>query len=131
MPPVHPTAPHLPLSPAGYTHLLKTDDDCYVRIDQVLSALRQPVVLSPSAMAAEQGGQPRTPQPSAVRPRRLPAMHAQLLEMMGRDDGRDVLYTDGIQLYNATTLVRTAGTAAGAGAWQGWGCGGGGGGGRN
>lgn len=85
--------------PAGYTHVLKVDDDVYLRIDQALLALRAPA-------GADQSAPPR--------PRALPATRQQLAEEVARMGGGTVLHSDGIQLYNATLLVKHAGDAAGA-----------------
>jgi hypothetical protein len=82
------------LVPAGYTHVLKTDDDSYVRVSKVLDALRFDA---------------STP-PGTIR-RRLPGLHQALLQQMARDGSP--LHTDGISLWNASQLVASAGAMAG------------------
>ena len=73
--------PSLP-RPPGYTHVLKVDDDVYLRIGRVLRALRSP----PGADLA-----------APPSPRALPATHQQLQAEMARQPG-SVLHTDGIQV---------------------------------
>ncbi|KAI3437810.1 hypothetical protein D9Q98_000257 [Chlorella vulgaris] len=79
--------------PAGYTHVLKTDDDSYVRVSKVLEALRFDA---------------STP-PGTIR-RRLPGLHQALLLQTARDGSP--LHTDGISLWNASQLVASAGAMA-------------------
>ncbi|EFN55980.1 hypothetical protein CHLNCDRAFT_145336 [Chlorella variabilis] len=88
--------------PAVYTHVLKTDDDCYIRIGNVMEAL---VDDAPEQHASA------TAAPGAHGPRRLPALNRALREQMARDGSP--LHSDGISLYNATRLVASAGSAAG------------------
>ena len=109
--------PALPCT--GYTHVLKTDDDCYVRMPKVLEALQTPPpeaasaaehLLAGGAAAAAGGAAPR-----------LTPVRQGLREWMARDGGHP-LHTDGINVYNATELVASAGaggTAGGPG--LGWG----------
>ena len=86
------------VSPAGYTHILKTDDDCYVRLPEILVALHSP---APTAAAAVAG----TPRASLAA-----AVQQQLWKWMG--DGMP-LHSDGIQVFNTTLAVEQAGTTAG------------------
>lgn len=124
---------------AGYTHLLKVDDDTYVRIDRVLRAVAdplddagQPVLQWEMEHAAGVGGTLAAAQAAgaaaaahgpaggvgsvgalltAASAGGLPATRQQLLEFAGRA-GRP-MHTDGILLYNMTEAVQSAGAAAG------------------
>ncbi|KAL4451696.1 hypothetical protein ABPG75_007358 [Micractinium tetrahymenae] len=91
--------------PAGYTHLLKVDDDTYVRIDRVLGALRDPL----DEAGGSEGG--AWALPAHRGDGTLPAMRQQLLEHAGRTG--EPMHTDGIQLYNLTEVVAAAGAATG------------------
>ncbi|PRW57106.1 Phosphatidylserine synthase 2 isoform A [Chlorella sorokiniana] len=95
--------------PAGYTHVMKTDDDCYVRISKVVEALSDPPQ-EPPAGTLTLGGAPKLPL-GLHRRHLLPATLAQLRDMAGRDGSP--LHTDGMQLVNMTKLVRQLGAAAG------------------
>ena len=83
--------------PAGYTHILKTD--CYVRLPEILAALRSPSALAAAAAVA---GTPHASLAAAVQ--------QQLWKWMG--DGIP-LHSDGIQVFNTTLAVEQAGTTAG------------------
>jgi hypothetical protein len=78
---------------AGFTHILKTDDDCYLRPALLLEALHGPAPGQPV------GGH-------------LPGLRRALREQTARSGSP--LHSDGIMLYNASRLVSTAGAAAGA-----------------
>lgn len=116
------------LHPAGYTHVLKTDDDCYVRIPKILEALQTPPE-EPSASALPPqhlmaGGAAAASGDGAAAPR-LTGVRQGLREWMARDGGHP-LHTDGINVYNATALVASAsaGGTAGGLSWAGLGWGG-------
>lgn len=122
---------------AGYTHLLKVDDDTYVRIDRVLRALRdpldeagQPVLQREMQQAPGMGGTMAaaraaglaassgtnvssggTALPVAGGDGRLPATRQQLLDQASKTG--TPMHTDGILLYNMTELVEAAGRKAG------------------
>lgn len=96
--------------------MLKTDDDCYVRMPKILAALQSPPESAPAAglppphmltgggAAAASGAGPQ-----------LTAVRQGLQEWMARDGGHP-LHTDGLNVYNATGLVKSAsagGTAGG------------------
>ena len=83
--------------PAGYTHILKTD--CYVRLPEILAALRSPSALAAAAAVA---GTPHASLAAAVQ--------QQLWKWMG--DGIP-LHSDGIQVFNTTLAVEQAGSTAG------------------
>ena len=113
---------------AGYTHVLKTDDDCFVRVCHVLAALHEatPAAARAAAAAGGGGGEPgshgATPDGGAAGASHPPPppLQAKVAEW-ARRQGKP-LHSDGMVMYNAEDMVRRAGLLAGEG--RGWGLGG-------
>ncbi|PSC69470.1 UDP-c:betaGal beta-1,3-N-acetylglucosaminyltransferase 6 isoform B [Micractinium conductrix] len=134
------TLRYMAASPAGYTHLLKIDDDCYLRLDRLLATLADPLDKAGTPQPRGDGGPPEGwgmagslaaagPDPKAAAASAaggaarggvdaapdggggaLPATRKQLLVEMARRG--TPLHTDGLQLYNVTELVARAGDNA-------------------
>lgn len=109
--------------PAGYTHVLKTDDDCYVRLPQLLKALDLPTPPSAGATdgaaAAGEGGkgaaadQPAAGAAAAAKPAAGPGRRVALATSApkAKQVNRKVAqHSDGLSTYSLRDLTRKLGT---------------------